>query len=95
MTSQKPKPRDHAATKAELREMLAEAVRNTQHQPETKSNDTAPPKGSQKSQLQHQNQQARAGGHEIAKLCAMSMSIGLCAKLVATMLIKPALLSYR
>jgi hypothetical protein len=29
MTSWKPKPREPAKTKAELREMLAEAVRNT------------------------------------------------------------------
>jgi hypothetical protein len=34
MSSWKPKPREPAKTKAELREMLAEAVRNTQ--PETK-----------------------------------------------------------
>ncbi len=34
MTSWKPMPREPAKTKAELREMLAEAVRNTQ--PETK-----------------------------------------------------------
>jgi hypothetical protein len=36
MTSWKPKPREPAKTKAELREMLAEAVRNTQPQGETK-----------------------------------------------------------
>jgi hypothetical protein len=32
MTEWKPKPREPAKTKAELREMLAEAVRNTQHE---------------------------------------------------------------
>ena len=36
MTSWKPKPREPAKTKAELREMLAEAVRNTQPQTEPK-----------------------------------------------------------
>ena len=36
MTSWKPTPREPAKTKAELREMLAEAVRNTQPQSETK-----------------------------------------------------------
>ena len=35
MTSWKPTPREPAKTKAELREMLAQAVRNTQSQPET------------------------------------------------------------
>jgi hypothetical protein len=34
MTSWKPLPREPAKTKAELREMLAEAVRNTQPQTE-------------------------------------------------------------
>ena len=34
MTSFQPKPREPAKTKAELREMLAQAVRNTQPQPE-------------------------------------------------------------
>jgi hypothetical protein len=37
MTSWKPKPREPAKTKAELREMLTEAVRNTQPQPETET----------------------------------------------------------
>jgi predicted Zn-dependent peptidase len=36
MTSWKPTPRQPAKTKAELREMLAEAVRNTQPQTEAK-----------------------------------------------------------
>jgi hypothetical protein len=36
MTSWKPTQREPAKTKAELREMLAEAVRNTQPQTETK-----------------------------------------------------------
>ena len=33
---EQPKPRNPVKTKAELRAMLAEAVRNTQPQPETK-----------------------------------------------------------
>jgi hypothetical protein len=37
MTSWKPKPREPAKSKAELREMLAEAVRNTQQQTEPKT----------------------------------------------------------
>jgi len=36
MTSWKPTPREPAKTKTELREMLAQAVRNTQLQTETK-----------------------------------------------------------
>jgi hypothetical protein len=36
MTSLKPTPRVPAKTKSELREMLAQAVRNTQPQTETK-----------------------------------------------------------
>ena len=36
MTTWKPKPREQAKTKAELREMLAKAVRNTQPQTEPK-----------------------------------------------------------
>jgi len=36
MTSWKPTPREPAKTKAELREMLAQAVRNTQPQTESK-----------------------------------------------------------
>jgi hypothetical protein len=36
MTSWKPSPREPAKTKAQLREMLAEAVRNTQPQTEPK-----------------------------------------------------------
>jgi hypothetical protein len=35
MTSWKPTPREPAKTKAELREMLAEAVRNTQPKTDT------------------------------------------------------------
>jgi hypothetical protein len=35
MTSWKPTPREPAKTKAEMREMLAKAVRNTQPQTET------------------------------------------------------------
>jgi hypothetical protein len=35
MTSWKPTPREPAKTKAELREMLAEAVRNTQSNTDT------------------------------------------------------------
>jgi hypothetical protein len=35
MTSWKPTPREPAKTKAELREMLAQAVRNTQPRTET------------------------------------------------------------
>ena len=42
MTSRKPEPR--ALTKAELREMLAEAVRNTQSQPETETKPEPLPK---------------------------------------------------
>jgi len=34
MTSWKPTPREPAKTKAELREMLAQAVRNTQPEPD-------------------------------------------------------------
>ena len=37
VTSWKPKPREPAKTKAELRAMLAEAVRNTQPQPKTET----------------------------------------------------------
>jgi hypothetical protein len=36
MTTWKPKPREQAKTKAELQEMLAKAVRNTQPQGEPK-----------------------------------------------------------
>ena len=36
MTSWKPTPRELAKTKQELREMLAQAVRNTQPETETK-----------------------------------------------------------
>jgi hypothetical protein len=36
MTSWKPTPREPAKTKQELREMLAQAVRNTQPETETK-----------------------------------------------------------
>jgi hypothetical protein len=36
MTSWKPKPREPAKTKAELREMLAQAVRNTAQPPKPK-----------------------------------------------------------
>jgi hypothetical protein len=36
MSSFKPKPREPAKTKAQLQEMLAQAVRNTQPQTETK-----------------------------------------------------------
>jgi hypothetical protein len=36
MTTWKPKPREPAKTKAELQEMLAQAVRNTQAQTEPK-----------------------------------------------------------
>jgi hypothetical protein len=36
MTSFKPKPREPAKTKAELQEMLAQAVRNTQPQSDPK-----------------------------------------------------------
>jgi hypothetical protein len=36
MTAFKPKPREPAKTKAELQEMLAQAVRNTQPQTEPK-----------------------------------------------------------
>jgi hypothetical protein len=44
MTSWKPKPGEPAKTKAELREMLAEAVRNTQPQPKPQPEPTPIPK---------------------------------------------------